>query len=753
MEKIRRIAFIGNYLPRLCGIATFTTDLVQSVQKSNPNIECFTVAMNDRNEGYKYPSEVKFEINQNIFSDYNLAAEYLNFQQVDLVCLQHEYGIFGGNEGEYILHLLRNLRMPIVSTLHTVLSKPNEKQKKILQELSHLSSRVIVMAEKAVEFLEEIYEINKSKIILVPHGIPDMPFVDPNFYKDQFGVEGKKVILTFGLLSRNKGIEYVIEALPKVIEKNPDVVYLVLGVTHPNVKKYEGEEYRQNLERLVKKLGIDNNVFFVNRFVDIKELCEFIGATDIYITPYLNEDQIISGTLSYALGLGKATISTPYWCAKELLRDGRGILVNFRDKNAISDAINKLLADDLERNSMRKKAYLFSRGAIWPQVASSYLAVFNEVKEERIKNPIPAFKITQIEEFTLPEININHLITLTDDTGILQHATYSIPNRKYGYCLDDNSRALLFVVLTLNMNLYSDILSNYQIKYLSFIQDSLNPENGWFRNFMSYNRSWLEEKGSKDSHSRTIWSLGITSAISSNQEIIALSTELFHRGLQNVNSLEHPRALAYSLIGIHAYLSKFSGDTEVRRIKDILLSKLLNMFSNIEDKNWPWFNDLVSYANARIPHALFLSGHWIDNQNLIQKAFIILDWLIEIQFDNNIFSPIGNHGWYQKGKEKAKFDQQPIEVNSMIDACLLAYLISSDKKYLKFARNAFNWFIGQNDLGIPLYDYKTGGCCDGLSPNGANLNKGAESTLACLLSLITMYSFEANKTEILFTKK
>ena len=325
---------------------------------------------------------------------------------------------------------------------------------------------------------------------------------------------------------------------------------------------------------------------------------------------------------------------------------------------------------------MRKKAYLFSRGAIWPQVASSYLSIFNEVKEERIKNPIPTFKITQIEEFTLPDININHLITLTDDTGILQHATYSTPNRKHGYCLDDNSRALLFVVLTLNMSLYSDILPSYQMKYLSFIQDSLNPENGWFRNFMSYNRSWLEEKGSEDSHSRTIWSLGITSAISTNQDVVALSTELFHRGLQNVNSLEHPRAIAYSLIGIHAYLSKFTGDTEVRRIKDILLSKLLNMFSNIEDKNWPWFNDLVSYANARIPHALFLSGYWMGDQNIIQKGFVILDWLIEIQFDNNIFSPIGNQGWYQKGKEKAKFDQQPIEVNSMIDACLSTYLLS-----------------------------------------------------------------------------
>jgi glycosyltransferase involved in cell wall biosynthesis len=752
MENIKRTAVIGNYLPRLCGIATFTTNFVRSIQKADPAIECFAVAMNDTPDGYKYPLDVKFEINQDILSEYDLAAEYMNFQQIDLVSLQHEFGIYGGHEGEYILHLLEKLRMPVVTTLHTILEKPTDKQHHVLTELARQSSRVVVMAEKAFDFLTTIYNVPADKIRLIQHGIPDMPFVDSNFYKDQFGMEGKKVILTFGLLSKNKGIEYMIKAMPGITEKNPDVVYIILGATHPNVKKNEGEEYRHSLERLSRQLGVEDKVVFVNRFVDIKELREFLGAADIYVTPYLAEAQITSGTLAYALGVGKATVSTPYWYARELLSDDRGILVDFRDEMGLTSAINKLLEDEVERNSMRKKAYLYSRNAIWPQVANDYISVFNEVKEERSKHPTFVFNITDLakDDPPLPEVNIDHLITLTDDTGMLQHATFTVPDREHGYCVDDNSRALLLTSMMLNLSYQRKIIPAYQKRYLSFIQNAYNADNGWFRNFLSFDRRWLEDKGSQESHARTLWGLGVTCALSHDDNILALSSMLFHKGLLVMDHLLHPRAIAFALLGIHAYLARFCGDIEVRRIRDMAVAKLYKKFKNKNNKKWPWYEDTLTYANARVPHALLLSGHWSGNQAMTDKAFHLLDWLIGIHFPDHVFLPVGNRGWYVKGRERPVFDQQPIEAFAMIDAALVAYRMSSEKKYLHVAWKAFDWFVGQNALGMPLYDYKTGGCRDGLTPDGLNLNQGAESTLSWLISLILMHSYDANKSEIQF---
>jgi glycosyltransferase involved in cell wall biosynthesis len=752
MDTVKNIAVVGNYLPRMCGIATFTTDLVEALSSKRPDIHCWTVAMNDRPEGYRYPPQVRFEINQNMAADYHLAGKYLNINQVDIVSLQHEYGIFGGEAGSYILQLLRNLRMPVVTTFHTVLREPNAEQKGTLKEIAALSSHVVVMSQHGADFLTDIYSVPEEKISLIHHGIPDMPFVDPNFYKDQFDVEGKKVILTFGLLSQDKGIQYMIEALPEIVKKHPETVYIVLGATHPHVKKNQGEEYRQGLERLACKLGVEENILFFNRFVEFKELCKFLGATDIYVTPYLVETQIVSGTLAYAMGVGKATISTPYWYAQELIGNDRGILCPFKDPASLAAAVNRLLDDEVQRNSIRKRAYTFSRSHVWSQVAVDYLTLFNEVKSQRACKPYSASRPSTLksEKLSLPDIKLDHLLSLTDDTGVLQHATFSIPDRNHGYCLDDNVRALIVSVTAHDLLPAADILVTLQNRYLAFIAHAYNEATGWFRNFMSYDRCWLEDKGSQDSQGRTIWALGVCCALSKDEGCIALSTQFFHKGIGAIEKMHHPRALAFSLVGIHAYLTRFSGDSEVKRIREVAAEQLFTNFSGSTTAEWPWFDELVTYANAKIPQALLLSGQWMQRNDMLTKGYELLDWLIGIQVREDHFSPIGNNGWYRRYKEITRFDQQPIEAQAMMETCLLASRMSGTEKYYKTAELTLNWFLGQNDLGQPLYVYKTGGCKDGLTPDGPNLNQGAESTLAWLLSLIAMHGYVAEQKKFYY---
>jgi glycosyltransferase involved in cell wall biosynthesis len=751
MERIRSLAVIGNYLPRICGIATFTADLMQALSTATPDADCWCVAMNDRPEGYRYPDKVRFEINQNRPGEYKLAADFLNISQADVVSLQHEYGIYGGEAGSFIVPLLRGLRMPVVTTLHTVLETPTPAQKEALMEIASLSCRLVVMAERAAVFLRDIYGVPGEKIAFIHHGIPDMPFVDPNFYKDQLGVEGKKVILTFGLLSPNKGIEYMIEAMPAVVEQFPEAVYIVVGATHPQVKKAHGEEYRQKLERLAHTRGVDGHILFFNRFVELRELCEFLGSCDVYVTPYLARAQIVSGTLAYAMGVGKATVSTPYWYAEEMMADERGVLVDFKDAPGLARAVIELLGDEMKRNTMRKRAYAFSRQAVWSRVAQDYLAVFNEVRMERSRTAHPSLlRETPEQDITsLPDINLDHLNAMTDDTGIIQHATYTVPDYGHGYCIDDNTRALIVMVMAQDLMPDDPELVRLQKKYLAFIMHAWNEQNGWFRNFLAYNRTWLEEKGSEDSQGRTIWGLGVCAALSRDPGCVALSTTLFHRGLKILEELTHPRALAFALVGIHAYLARFSGDSEARRIRETLADRLFHRFNGFVTDDWVWFeNELVTYANAKVPQALLLSGQWLQRQDMLQLGFRVLDWLIAIQLENDHFSPVGNRGWLKRGEPRIRFDQQPIEAQAMVETCLLAFNMTGNEHYRATAQLAFNWFLGQNDLAESLYDYTTGGCRDGLSPDGPNMNQGAESTLAWLLSLLAMYGSKAQQKKL-----
>ncbi|MCX5901265.1 MAG: glycosyltransferase family 4 protein [Proteobacteria bacterium] len=749
-EGIDSVAVIGNYVPRQCGIATFTTDLVEAVSAEAPDINCWAAAMNDKPEGYRYPEKVRFEINQNKLADYNTVAEFINISQTDIVCVQHEYGIFGGPAGSHLLKLLGELRMPVVTTLHTVLKDPAPEYLEVMRRLADLSDKLIVMSRKAFGFLEEIYGVPEEKIAFIHHGIPDTPFMDPNYYKDQFGLEGRKVLLTFGLLSPNKGIEIMLQALPAVIQKHPDVTYIILGATHPHVLKSHGDAYRISLQQLVRKLNISEHVIFQNRFVELKELCEFLGTADIYVTPYLDEAQITSGTLAYAMGTGKAVVSTPYWYASEMLAEGRGRIVPFKNPDAMAEQIIDLLDNDTNRHLTRKKAYTFSREATWKEVARKYLEVFSEVRLKRARHPRPRHtyveNIKSITKFELPEANLDHLKTLTDDTGILQHATQTIPDRIHGYCTDDNARALMVASMGSKYMLadskFFDCLSN---QYLSFLLYAFNDEKGRFRNFMSYSRQWLEEVGSEDSHGRALWGLGKTVAFLDNPGQLAMSTKLFNQALNAIEHFRSPRAIAFAIVGMHAYLQKFSGDSEVRRIRDILAERLFDQFQKNATEDWPWLENALNYANGKLPHALLLSGQWMQRSDMIDMGLKTLKWLLAIQTENGHFVPIGSNGWYKKGGHRARFDQQPIESNSMIDACVEAFNITSDTTWIDSAVMCFNWFLGQNDLNMPLYDAKTGGCRDGLMADGINQNEGAESTIAWLLSLMTLQKLYADE--------
>jgi glycosyltransferase involved in cell wall biosynthesis len=538
------ISFVGNYLPRRCGIATFTHDLCEAVARAaGESRDVFAVAMNDAPEGYPYPPRVRFEVRQNIQADYRLAAEFLNINQVSAVCLQHEYGIFGGACGSHSLSLLRRLRRPLVSTFHTVLKEPTREQKLVLQETIRLSNRVVVMAEIARDMLKEVYQAPEEKIAVIPHGIPDVPFVDPHFYKAQFGVEGRRVLMTFGLLSPGKGLEYAIDALPDVVKKYPDAVYIILGATHPHVKAESGEEYRNSLTRRTHELGLRDNVIFVNRFVEHKELCEYLGACDIYLTPYLHEAQITSGTLAYAAGAGKAIVSTPYWHAAELLDDGRGRLVPFRNADAIAEQILDLFDHETQLHAMRRKAYNYCRSMVWPQTARAYLNLFQEATDawiadrHREQHAAPRRK----EQFDVPDVDLRHLRLLTDDTGILQHCLFTTPHRDHGYCTDDNARALIATALHWDLNHDESILPLMQT-YLAFMAHALNEKTGRFRNFMSYDRRWLEAAGSEDSHGRSIWGLGMAVALAPHESTIALATRLFQTALAPTERFTAPRA-------------------------------------------------------------------------------------------------------------------------------------------------------------------------------------------------------------------
>jgi glycosyltransferase involved in cell wall biosynthesis len=758
-----RIAVIGNYLPRQCGIATFTTDLCTAIAAEYGTARLLALPVNDTESGYDYPARVRWSLAQDDLQTYQEAADFLNFNNIDMVCLQHEYGIFGGPAGSHILHLLRGLKMPVVTTLHTVLREPNPDQLMVMEEIAELSDRLIVMSELSSQILQEIFKVPGSKIDMVPHGVPDLPFLDPNFYKDRFGVEGKAVLLTFGLLSPNKGIENVIKALPQILSRHKNVVYIVAGATHPHILRREGDQYRASLQALAKQVGVESQVMFHNRFVSPEEMVEFIGAADIYITPYRHEAQIVSGTLAYALGAGKAIISTPYWYAIELLDDRRGALVPFQNPHAIAQKTIELLDTPAIRHAMRKRAYLFARQMIWKRVAQGYMESFTRVRSDRMENPHAQLlaRVTHKSLNQLPELNVNHVNALTDDTGMLQHAIFTVPNRGEGYTTDDNARALIFTVVLDQLGRdqpgmdclgkTESVNPDWASRYLAFLEHAFDAKRRRFRNFLGYDRRWVEDQGSEDSHGRALWALGTVLARSANQGLRGAAGRLFEFSLPAAVEFHSPRACAYTMLGIQEYLHSYPGDRDAQRVRFALARRLLEMYQSVRRPGWEWFEDILAYGNARLSQAMLLAGSACSDKHMLSAGLDSLDWLMKAQScqTNGHFVPIGSQGFYRQGGEPARFDQQPIEAAGAVAACLEAYRVTGDGRWRSYAWSAFNWFLGDNDLQVPLYDSVSGGCRDGLHPDRANENQGAESTLSFLMSLLEMHALqESGQKEI-----
>lgn len=728
------IAFVGNYLPRICGIATFTTDLCEAAAKQlGRRSNVFAVAVNDTEQGYAYPRRVEFTIQKNQQGDYYEAANYINASNADAVCLQHEYGIYGGWDGIYILSLISSLSVPVVVVLHTVLKNPTPNQKKIIQEMAQRASQLVVMSDLAVTLLQEAYDIPAGKISKIYHGTPDFTSLDNRHYKKRFQVEGNQTLLTFGLLSPNKGIETVIKALPKLVREFPKLIYVVLGKTHPNVLKEYGEKYRAGLIALVDELGLADHVIFDDRFVNLEELYAWLMAADIYITPYLNEAQIVSGTLSYAVAAGTAIISTPYWYAKEILAGDRGLLINFADSEALTETLHGLLSDKARLKSLRAKTYEFGRQMRWEKVGEKYLELFRRAASVPAKRPL-ALK-TPSRLLREPEFDLHHLMRLTDDTGLIQHAKYIVPDRHTGYCLDDNSRALMLCTWAYFL-LKSDDAKSLISTYFSFVH-FMQRTDGYFRNFMDYQRHFLDETGSDDACGRAVWALGYMIWRPPRDAYRSTAFECFKLALPHVRKL-NMRGKALAMLGLTAYLRCYQGDESVSALLRECADYLIDLYKATASDDWRWFEGIVCYDNGIMPMALFQASSLLHDEKYLPVAMETLGFLEKVAANNGRLSIVGSRGWYKRGGERAQYDQQPIDAAALVLAYQSAYRVTKDKEYLKKMRWAFGWFLGENDMGMSLYDHETKGCADGLLPEGVSLNQGAESTVSFLMALLAM---------------
>lgn len=730
-----KAAFIGTYPPRECGIGTFTKNLVEAYTKGDPAAgKNIVIAITDHGQEYKYPEEVKFIINQEDQTDYLKAVNYINHSGADICILEHEFGIFGGQNGIYILPLLYRLQVPLIVTFHTVLKKPSYNERAILEEICKIAHSIVVMSHTAVEFLDTVYQIPKEKIHLIEHGVPNIRF-EQDKTKNELKLSKNKVLLTFGFISRNKGIETVLRALPAVKEKHPEVLYIILGKTHPNVLRHSGEEYRIFLMNLTQKLGLEKNVLFLNEFIDQTGLFKYLSATDIYITPYVNEAQITSGTLTYAMGVGAAVVSTPYWHATELLADGRGRLFNFNDYAELGDILNELLGNQETFEKLRQNALAFGKKITWPRIGARYVKLAEKVIADTPRTTNS--KELVFDPLILPPFLLDHILRMTDDTGIIQHAKYGIPKLKEGYCLDDNARALLMVLMAYKRNKHPLALK-LSPTYLSYINYMQNPD-GTFRNFLSFNRNFLDEKGSEDSFGRAIWALGYLLGNAPNDAYYQTAKEIFFDAAPNFESLRSIRSIANTIVGICHYLKSNPMDEPmIERLRN-LTGNLISQYEAHKDDKWHWFESLLAYDNGFLPLAMLHAAEFLNDQKVTDVGLESMKFLSDITLQNGYLSIIGNEKWYSKGgEEPSRFAQQPIDALAMVLMFHQAFRLTGDKQYIQKLYTCFMWFLGENDLRISLYDHETKGCCDGLEVYGVNRNQGAESTLSYLISFLSL---------------
>jgi glycosyltransferase involved in cell wall biosynthesis len=730
-----KIAFIGTYPPRRCGIGTFTHNLVRSVSNNisrkrfSQNIS--VIALNESiQNGIEYPEEVKFTIRQNHQRDYIEASRFINFSEADVCILQHEFGIFGGDDGVYILPLLHRLQIPLIVTFHTVLRSPSHTQRSIIEEIGKKASRIVVMSRHAVHFLTEIYGIPSEKILIIEHGVPEFEKISRKAAKQKLKLSGRKVLFTFGLLSRNKGIETAIHSLVPVVKKHPDLLYIVLGATHPAVLKHSGEEYREYLWRMVKSLGLENNVYFLNKFTPEDTLFEYLNACDIYITPYLSEAQITSGTLAYAIGAGCAVVSTPYWHAKELLDEGRGRLFGFKNSQELGEIMLELLDSENKLAGIRNNAYEFGKKTRWSKTAKQYYQLAEMVVRNHHRQPVE--DMHPIDLRMLPLFNLDHIKRLTDNTGIIQHAKYGIPNLREGYCVDDNSRALLLMLMAYRQNKEADTL-NLMYTYLSFLH-YMQRENGNFRNHISFSREFLDEYGSEDSFGRTIWALGYLICHPPNDAFRQIAAEMFSDSIQHFQNLKTVRGAANTIIGITYYLKQSPNDEQMVQQLKALTEILISSYKENASDQWGWFEEKMTYDNAILPLALLHCFEITGEREVFEIAVESTGFLESKTLSKGFLIPVGNQGWLQKGQQMPEYDQQPLEVMAMVLLYYQYFILTKNTDHITTLFNCYLWFLGENSLRLPLFDNETYGCCDGLEIFGVNRNQGAESTLAFWIS-------------------
>ena len=747
-----KLAYLSTYGPRLCGLATFNKNLLNAISINNDkNDESIVIALNDSDSlnQYDYPDEVKFVIRQENQKDYIRAANYVNTSLAEAIIVEHEYGIFGGQSGVYILPFVARLKKPLIVVCHTVLKQPDHMQLTIMREIARYASKVVVMSKKAVELLETVYGISKDNIQVIEHGVPDFEVNSFNRIKSSAQFKDKKILLTFGLIGRSKGLETVIKALPAIVEKHPDVVYVVLGNTHPTILKNVGEEYRDSLKKLSRKLNVEDHLVFLNKFVTEEELLQYLTGCDVYVTPYLNEEQITSGTLSYAVGAGAAVVSTPYWHASELLSEDRGVLFNFKDSAGLAESINELLENDDKISKLKSNAFKYGLNLRWSKIGFNYLQMLESIVSG-YRTDVYDTESTIIDPEMMPPFDLAHISRLTDDTGIVQHAKYGIPNLKEGYCLDDNARALILATISYKLNKSKIALSLLPV-YLSYIQ-YMQLDNGNFRNFLSFSRNYLDEVGSEDSFGRTIWSLGYLINNSPNNSYKEFAKELFYKAIPHFSQMEHLHGIANTLVGVSHYLKWNKNDTYVREQAEQLAIRLKDAYSEQRTESWHWFKEKMTYDNGIFPLALLCYFEISEDYNYLKIAIESLEFLTSKTVIDGYLNPVGNDGWlYKDGSAAALYDQQAIETMASVLMYYKAYLLTKDREYLSLMNISYQWFMGENSLNLPLYDYETKGCGDGLKEQGVNRNQGAESTLAYWISHVCI--LEAHALEYQYANK
>ena len=726
--KIQHIALIGNFLPRKCGLATFTTHTYTALTQRFPDLQVDVYAMDDHPGRYDYPAAVTRAIPQHDRAAYLDAARAIEASGAQALWIQHEYGIYGGAAGEFLIALIDRLSIPVIATLHTVLENPNPDERRVMEALLRRCSRVIVMAEKGREMLKRVHGAEARKLVMIPHGVPDRAFADPDDFKARFGWQGREVVLTFGLLAPSKGIETVIEAMPEIAAARPESLYVILGATHPNLVAHEGEAYRERLKALAADLGVSDHVAFLDGFVEQDELLDYLQAADVYATPYPNPAQITSGTLSYAVAVGKPVVSTPYVHATEILDEDHGVLVPFHDSAAFAREIVRLLADKPARMALAKRAYARGRTMLWERLAE---AAMNELLAIIAAKPRRFSRAAQ--ELAPLKPDLAAVERMSDSTGMLQHSIYSVPDRRHGYCIDDNARAL--ILMSKIEDIDETVRDKWTSIYAAFVQYAWNHDQRRFRNFMNFDRTWCEETGSEDSNGRALWALGVTARDAKALKHRDWASALFDATASIALELGSPRARAFAMLGAGAMLEAHPGHALSREILTRFGEELIALLDGNRRPEWQWFEIVLAYDNARLPEALLRAGAALGRSEFTSVGLETLEWIVAQQTSpEGRFRAVGTESFGRAYAPPLQFDQQPLEAQATVEACAAAYESTGEQRWIEEATRAYRWYLGANDLELPLASAQDGGCFDGLMPHGLNRNQGAESILALQLA-------------------